>query len=120
MNNENHNEFNSANSNKGHPQFRKPTFMVNWIKEIIFLVPVALFVFLALGDQLDIIPAVQSGIAVGLMSVYVAHIVRKVMFPEMSITKLYNKALESGTGAAIVFASLIGFVLAIANLLNFQ
>lgn len=111
---------NSANSNKGNPYFRKPTFMVNWIKELVFLVPVVGFVIFALYDQLDIIPAVQSGIAVGLMSVYVAHIVRKVMFPEMSITKLYNKALESGIGAAIVFATLVGFVFGIATLLNFQ
>lgn len=114
---------NSASTNhskKGNPQFRKPTFMVNWIKELIFLLPVVAFVMYGLKDQLDIIPAVQSGIAVGLMAVYVAHIVRKIMFPEMSITRLYNKALESGVGSAIVFATLVGFVIFIANLLNFQ
>lgn len=100
--------------------FQMPDIMVNWVKELILGIPLVLIVYLALQSQLDIIPSVFTTIAVGLMTIYMAHIVRKLMFTEMSITKLYKKALETSVGASIAFASLIAFIITVANILKFN
>lgn len=100
-------------------QFRLPTIMVNWWKELIFLIPVALLAFFGLKDQLDVLQGVLTTLALGSITVYVAHLIRKIVFPEISIMAMYKKSLEAPLAAAVFFLAIIAFFAVVVNTLNF-
>lgn len=97
-----------------------PKFAINWWKELVFFFPVALLMILALHKQVDMVPAISIGLALGVLAVYLAHIVRKLMFTELSVTKLYKTSLGNPIGAGITFFALIYFVVEVAKLLATQ
>ena len=60
--------------------------------------------------------AVGVSTGVSLLIVAVSHFVRRLAFPQINLLVLAVKAMESSTGAALVFCAIVYFLVAVVNL----
>lgn len=108
-------------SNKGQPkmkdstkkaiktQFKAPELKVNWIRELIFLVPILIFCYQWLfsepGDA-SVMSGVWTGIAIAALTLWAAHVLKGLLIPDFSLVDLYNTAKSDPLASAITICAI--------------
>lgn len=100
--------------------FRLPELKFNWWKEVLFAIPVALLVYFYLWDDKAIMSGIMVAFTISILGIWWAHIIRKIMIPEFSITLLYKKSLENALASAITLLAVFYLLSVIIQALKLQ
>lgn len=97
-------------------KFKKPEVRFVWWKEVIFLIPVVIFVYLYLGSEGAAFHGLITSLAITTLAVYFGHVIKGLMLPEFSLLQLYHKAREEALPSAIVIFSVLYFLIEIIKM----